>query len=76
LSHMRVNPVEREMYRPLICAKRIPTCINNVSIMNIIQIRAEYVLAVWVQVFLDGAIIPGWEGKIVAWVEEDRGEER
>lgn len=29
-----------------------------------------------VQVFLDGAIIPGWEGKIVAWVEEDRGEER
>nr|XP_033494204.1 dixin-A-like isoform X2 [Epinephelus lanceolatus] len=28
------------------------------------------------EVFLDGAIIPGWEGKIVAWVEEDRGEER
>ncbi|XP_075958190.1 dixin-A-like isoform X1 [Anarhichas minor] len=27
------------------------------------------------EVFLDGAIIPGWEGKIVAWVEEDRGEE-
>lgn len=31
---------------------------------------------VFVQVFLDQAIIPGWEGKIVAWVEEDRGEER
>lgn len=29
-----------------------------------------------VQVFLDGAIIPGWEGKIVAWLEEDYGEER
>ncbi|XP_019108732.1 dixin-A isoform X3 [Larimichthys crocea] len=28
------------------------------------------------EVFLDGAIIPGWEGKIVAWVEEDSGEER
>ncbi|KAM3601267.1 uncharacterized protein V6R79_009915 [Siganus canaliculatus] len=28
------------------------------------------------EVFLDGAIIPGWEGKIVAWLEEDRGEER
>lgn len=28
------------------------------------------------QVFMDGAIVPGWEGKIVAWVEEDRGEER
>ncbi|XP_068600448.1 dixin-like [Brachionichthys hirsutus] len=28
------------------------------------------------EVFLDGAIIPGWEGKIVAWVEEDLGEER
>ncbi|XP_035522082.1 dixin-like isoform X4 [Morone saxatilis] len=28
------------------------------------------------EVFLDGAIIPGWEGKIVAWVEEDCGEER
>ncbi|XP_047463713.1 dixin-like isoform X2 [Mugil cephalus] len=28
------------------------------------------------EVFLDGAIVPGWEGKIVAWVEEDRGEER
>ncbi|XP_074528007.1 dixin-A-like isoform X4 [Halichoeres trimaculatus] len=28
------------------------------------------------EVFQDGAIIPGWEGKIVAWVEEDRGEER
>ncbi|KAM8899742.1 dixin-like isoform 2-T2 [Spinachia spinachia] len=27
------------------------------------------------EVFLDGAIIPGWEGKIVAWVEEDCGEE-
>ncbi|XP_068571952.1 dixin isoform X3 [Cebidichthys violaceus] len=27
------------------------------------------------EVFLDGAIIPGWEGKIVAWVEEDGGEE-
>ncbi|XP_044079106.1 dixin-A-like isoform X2 [Siniperca chuatsi] len=25
------------------------------------------------EVFLDGAIIPGWEGKIVAWLEEDRG---
>lgn len=31
---------------------------------------------VCLQVFLDGAIIPGWEGKIVAWLEEDRGEER
>lgn len=29
-----------------------------------------------VQVFLDAAIIPGWEGKIVAWLEEDCGEER
>ncbi|XP_029957094.1 dixin-like isoform X3 [Salarias fasciatus] len=28
------------------------------------------------EVFLDGAVVPGWEGKIVAWVEEDRGEER
>ncbi|XP_041656508.1 dixin-like isoform X3 [Cheilinus undulatus] len=28
------------------------------------------------EVFQDGAIIPGWEGKIVAWVEEDNGEER
>ncbi|CAN9501312.1 unnamed protein product [Ophioblennius macclurei] len=28
------------------------------------------------EVFLDGAIVPGWEGKIVAWVEEDRGEEK
>uniref|UniRef100_A0A667Z0T0 DIX domain-containing protein n=1 Tax=Myripristis murdjan TaxID=586833 RepID=A0A667Z0T0_9TELE len=28
------------------------------------------------EVFLDGAIVPGWEGKIVAWVEEDHGEER
>ncbi|XP_022046186.1 dixin-like isoform X3 [Acanthochromis polyacanthus] len=28
------------------------------------------------EVFLDAAVVPGWEGKIVAWVEEDRGEER
>ncbi|CAG00524.1 unnamed protein product, partial [Tetraodon nigroviridis] len=28
------------------------------------------------EVFLDGAIIPGWEGKIVAWLEEDRGDDR
>ncbi|XP_061660241.1 dixin-like isoform X2 [Syngnathoides biaculeatus] len=28
------------------------------------------------EVFLDGAIVPGWEGKIVAWVEEDHGEDR
>ncbi|XP_061754518.1 dixin-like isoform X2 [Nerophis ophidion] len=28
------------------------------------------------EVFLDGAIVPGWEGKIVAWVEEDRCKER
>ncbi|KAM4727048.1 dixin-like isoform 3-T3 [Anableps anableps] len=28
------------------------------------------------EVFLDGAIVPGWEGKIVAWLEEDRGDER
>uniref|UniRef100_A0A3B4A2B6 Uncharacterized protein n=1 Tax=Periophthalmus magnuspinnatus TaxID=409849 RepID=A0A3B4A2B6_9GOBI len=27
------------------------------------------------EVFLDGAIVPGWEGKIVAWLEED-GQER
>uniref|UniRef100_H3CXA8 Dixin n=1 Tax=Tetraodon nigroviridis TaxID=99883 RepID=H3CXA8_TETNG len=27
------------------------------------------------EVFLDGAIIPGWEGKIVAWLEEDRGDD-
>lgn len=26
------------------------------------------------QVFHDDDIIPGWEGKIVAWVEEDHGE--
>lgn len=24
------------------------------------------------QVFQDGAVVPGWEGKIVAWVEEDQ----
>ncbi|XP_024921689.1 dixin isoform X3 [Cynoglossus semilaevis] len=28
------------------------------------------------EVYLDGAVVPGWEGKIVAWVEEDRGDER
>ncbi|XP_029028874.1 dixin-like isoform X3 [Betta splendens] len=28
------------------------------------------------EVFLDGAIVPGWEGKIVAWVEEESGGER
>ncbi|XP_006800213.1 dixin-like [Neolamprologus brichardi] len=28
------------------------------------------------EVFLDEAVVPGWEGKIVAWVEEDCGEER
>lgn len=28
------------------------------------------------EVFQDGAIVPGWEGKIVAWVEEDHGERR
>ncbi|XP_049599499.1 dixin [Syngnathus scovelli] len=28
------------------------------------------------EVFLDGAIVPGWEGKIVAWVEEDHGQDR
>ncbi|KAM6907602.1 dixin-like [Xenentodon cancila] len=28
------------------------------------------------EVFLDGAIVPGWEGKIVAWVEENHEEER
>ncbi|XP_037835119.1 dixin isoform X3 [Kryptolebias marmoratus] len=28
------------------------------------------------EVFLDAAVVPGWEGKIVAWLEEDRGEER
>ncbi|XP_072231376.1 dixin isoform X2 [Leuresthes tenuis] len=28
------------------------------------------------EVFLDGAIVPGWEGKIVAWLEEDCGEQR
>uniref|UniRef100_A0A3B1J9D5 DIX domain containing 1a n=1 Tax=Astyanax mexicanus TaxID=7994 RepID=A0A3B1J9D5_ASTMX len=28
------------------------------------------------EVFQDEAIIPGWEGKIVAWVEEDHGEGR
>ncbi|XP_077361112.1 dixin-like isoform X2 [Festucalex cinctus] len=28
------------------------------------------------ELFLDGAIVPGWEGKIVAWVEEDHGEDR
>ncbi|XP_026037399.1 dixin-like isoform X2 [Astatotilapia calliptera] len=28
------------------------------------------------EVFLDEAIVPGWEGKIVAWLEEDCGEER
>ncbi|XP_051535853.1 dixin-A-like isoform X2 [Myxocyprinus asiaticus] len=26
------------------------------------------------EVFQDDALIPGWEGKIVAWVEEDHGE--
>ncbi|KAM9846979.1 dixin-like [Aulostomus maculatus] len=28
------------------------------------------------ELFLDGAVVPGWEGKIVAWVEQDHGEER
>ncbi|KAI4895579.1 hypothetical protein NFI96_015677 [Prochilodus magdalenae] len=28
------------------------------------------------EVFHDDAIVPGWEGKIVAWVEEDHGEGR
>ncbi|XP_073718827.1 dixin-A isoform X3 [Misgurnus anguillicaudatus] len=28
------------------------------------------------EVFLDDAVVPGWEGKIVAWVEEDHGESR
>ncbi|KAG7515596.1 dixin-like isoform X4 [Solea senegalensis] len=28
------------------------------------------------EVYLDGATVPGWEGKIVAWVEEDCGDER
>ncbi|XP_041851358.1 dixin-A isoform X3 [Melanotaenia boesemani] len=28
------------------------------------------------EVFHDGAVVPGWEGKIVAWVEEDHGERR
>ncbi|KAK1899511.1 Dixin-A [Dissostichus eleginoides] len=28
------------------------------------------------EVFQDGAVVPGWEGKIVAWVEEDHGEKR
>lgn len=26
------------------------------------------------QVFQDDAVVPGWEGKIVAWVEEDNGQ--
>lgn len=26
------------------------------------------------QVFHDDAMVPGWEGKIVAWVEEDLGQ--
>ncbi|ROL47611.1 Dixin, partial [Anabarilius grahami] len=26
------------------------------------------------EVFLDDAVVPGWEGKIVAWVEEDHGQ--
>lgn len=26
------------------------------------------------QVFHDDAVVPGWEGKIVAWVEEDLGQ--
>ncbi|KAJ8267081.1 hypothetical protein GJAV_G00138120 [Gymnothorax javanicus] len=28
------------------------------------------------EVFLDDAVVPGWEGKIVAWVEEDHGDGR
>ncbi|XP_069039064.1 dixin isoform X8 [Lepisosteus oculatus] len=28
------------------------------------------------EVFHDDAVVPGWEGKIVAWVEEDHGEDR
>ncbi|XP_036380592.1 dixin-A isoform X2 [Megalops cyprinoides] len=28
------------------------------------------------EVFQDDAVVPGWEGKIVAWVEEDHGESR
>ncbi|XP_066566605.1 dixin isoform X2 [Amia ocellicauda] len=28
------------------------------------------------EVFHDEAVVPGWEGKIVAWVEEDHGEGR
>lgn len=26
------------------------------------------------EVFQDDAVVPGWEGKIVAWVEEDHGQ--
>ncbi|XP_036392117.1 dixin-A isoform X2 [Megalops cyprinoides] len=28
------------------------------------------------EVFQDDAVVPGWEGKIVAWVEEDSGDSR
>ncbi|KAL0973238.1 hypothetical protein UPYG_G00200830 [Umbra pygmaea] len=28
------------------------------------------------EVFQDGSLVPGWEGKIVAWVEEDHGDRR
>uniref|UniRef100_A0A3P9JD85 DIX domain-containing protein n=1 Tax=Oryzias latipes TaxID=8090 RepID=A0A3P9JD85_ORYLA len=28
------------------------------------------------EVFNDAALVPGWEGKIVAWLEEERGEDR
>ncbi|XP_058865674.1 dixin-like isoform X1 [Acipenser ruthenus] len=28
------------------------------------------------EVFHDGDVVPGWEGKIVAWVEEDHGDSR
>ncbi|XP_047247496.1 dixin-A isoform X2 [Girardinichthys multiradiatus] len=28
------------------------------------------------EVFQDGAVVPGWEGKIVAWMEEEHGERR
>lgn len=47
--------------------------------LYIIDVSVSWICKCWMsafQVFQDGAIVPGWEGKIVAWVEEDHGERR
>lgn len=49
------------------------------SPLHDIDASASWICKCWMfagQVFQDGAVVPGWEGKIVAWVEEDHGERR